>query len=86
MDAADYAFARDDRVLYLYNPFDATVLAAVMARLGKSLDAHPRPMWIIYHNPVWRDVIEQNGAFAHVGDWWLGGCLFAVYRREAAPQ
>jgi SAM-dependent methyltransferase len=80
MDAADYAFALHDTVLYLFNPFDAVVLAAVLARLRHSLDEHPRTVWIVYHNPVWRAVIEHTDAFTHVRDFHSGGGVFAVYR------
>lgn len=80
MDAADYAFTKEDTVVYLFNPFDAVVLSAVIARLRRSLERHPRTVWIIYHNPLWRSPIESTGAFAHAGDYSSGGCMFAVYR------
>jgi hypothetical protein len=80
MDAADYAFAPHHDVVYLFNPFDAVVLAAVVVRLRHSLAEHPRTVWIVYHNPVWRMVIDHTDAFAHVRDVWSGGSLFAVYR------
>lgn len=83
MDAADYAFTKDDTVLYLFNPFDAVVLAAVMARLRRSLERHPRTVWIVYHNPVWRASIESTAAFDHVGDYSSGGSRFAVYRSRS---
>jgi len=80
MDAADYAFGADDRVLFLFNPFDATVLAAVMARLSRSIERHPRRVWIVYHRPEWRSTIEKNTWMEHTGDYTFGGCPFAVYR------
>jgi len=80
MDAADYAFAAHDTVVYLFNPFDAVVLAAVLMRLRRSLEEHPRTVWIVYHNPVWRAVIEHTDAFTHVRDYPAGGGVFAVYR------
>lgn len=80
MDAADYAFTKEDTVVYLFNPFDAVVLAAVIARLRRSLERHPRTVWIMYHNPLWRSSIESTNAFEHVGDYSSGGCTFAVYR------
>ncbi len=83
MDAADYAFAPEDTVVYLFNPFDAHVLAAVIARLCQSLSTHPRRVWIVYQKPVGRRAIEESGGFACVGDWSFGGCDFAVYRSDA---
>ena len=80
MDAADYAFTKEDAVVYLFNPLDAEVLAAVMARLRRSLERYPRTVWIVYHNPVWRASIETTNAFEHVGDYIRGGSTFAVYK------
>ena len=80
MDAADYAFTKEDTVVYLFNPFDAVVLAAVLARLRRSLERNPRTVWILYHNPVWRTAIESTGAFDHVTDVTSGGRTFAAYR------
>ncbi|HET6462380.1 MAG TPA: class I SAM-dependent methyltransferase [Candidatus Krumholzibacteria bacterium] len=79
-DAADYTFDGRDTVLYLFNPFDAIVLAAVVAHLERSLAQQPRAVWIVYHNPVWRVVIEHSGAFAHVRDYTSGTGVFAVYK------
>jgi SAM-dependent methyltransferase len=84
IDVTDYVFAPDDTVLYLYNPFDASVLSAVLARLRASLDAHPRRVWLVYSNPVWRETVEGAGLFARVGEWSFGGCQFAVYRHDDA--
>jgi SAM-dependent methyltransferase len=80
MDAADYAFTKDDTVVYLFNPFDAVVLAAVLARLQRSLERNPRTVWILYHNPVWRTAIDSTSAFNHVTDVTSGGSTFGVYR------
>jgi SAM-dependent methyltransferase len=79
-DAADYAFAKDDNVVYLFNPFDAVVLAAVLARLRQSMAANPRTVWLVYHNPVHRAAIVTTGAFVHVGNYAPDGATFAVYR------
>jgi hypothetical protein len=82
-DAADHVFAPHDTVIYLFNPFDAVVLAAVLARLRRSIDQHPRTVWIIYHNPVWRDAIEHAGMFVHVHDY---GSAAACLRCTAAAS
>src|SRR5712672_1392958 len=79
-DAPDYAVSAHDTVVYLFNPFDAVVLAAVLAHLGRSLERHPRTVWIVYHNPVRRDVIDRDGGFALAGEYAAGGEGFEVYR------
>lgn len=81
-DAADYTFDARDTVVYLFNPFDAVVLAAVVAHLERSLAHRPRAVWIVYHNPVWRIVLEHSGAFTHVRDYTAGTGVFAVYRSQ----
>jgi hypothetical protein len=45
-------------------------------------------VWLVYHNPAWRDGVDESGMFTRVGDWSFGGCDFAVYRRDgaAAPE
>jgi SAM-dependent methyltransferase len=83
IDAADYAFSPDDCAVFLFNPFDATVLSAVLARLQRSLAAHPRQVWIVYHYPEWRSVLDSAGWLVPAGDYWFGGCAFAVYRTRA---
>ena len=55
-DAAKYEFPDEPLVVYLYNPFDADVLAEVLENLRRSLAASPREATIVYSNPVHRDV------------------------------
>ncbi len=59
-DAASYRFPAGDLVVYLYNPFDATVLAPLVARLARRRAAR---LAILYHTAVERAVIEASGAF-----------------------
>ena len=80
IDAVDYAFQPDDTVLFLFNPFDETVLRAVLENLRISLATHPRALWLVYHNPVWRSAIDESRLFDRVEDYSFGGCVFAVYR------
>ncbi len=84
IDATEYAFEPDDSVVYLFNPFDAEVLAAVMSRLRRSIATDPRDVWIVYHHPTWADIVARD--FARVGEWTFGGCRFAVYRYEATAR
>jgi SAM-dependent methyltransferase len=81
MDAADYAFQPDDTVVFLYNPFDETVLRGVLDNLGASLRAHPRELRLIYHRPLWRGVVDESQLFGPAEVYCFGGCDFAVYRR-----
>jgi SAM-dependent methyltransferase len=74
-DAASYRFPSGPLVAYLYNPFDAALLAKVLDRLATG---PPRDLAVLYHTPVHRDVIEAHDAFERVADEPVG----AVYRRK----
>lgn len=73
-DAATYKFPRGPLVVYLYNPFDATVLTTILERLSTS--ARP-DLAIVYHTPIERAVIEAHPAFQLVAEEPSG----AIYRR-----
>lgn len=47
-DATQFVLPLDDLVLYFFNPFNATVLAQVIANINASLQAHPRHVILIY--------------------------------------
>jgi hypothetical protein len=51
-DATDFPFPPEPTVLYLFNPLPQSGLRRVMANLGQSLNIHPRPLYIFYHNPI----------------------------------
>ena len=50
-DARDYELPNDVTHLFLFNPFDKAIVTAVLAKVRDSLDAHPRPLSIIYALP-----------------------------------
>jgi SAM-dependent methyltransferase len=77
-DAATYRFPRGDLVAYLYNPFDADVLATVLAALAAS---ERRNLALLYHTPVHRDVIERHPAFTLLAEEPMG-VVFQKVRRS----
>lgn len=81
-DAAGYGFGPTDRVVYMYNPFDETVMTTVMDNLAASLEERPRPLRLIYHNPVCHSVIVAQGRFRPVLRRRYGGCEFVAYTNE----
>jgi SAM-dependent methyltransferase len=83
-DVASHAFAGDETVVYFFNPFGEAVLRSVLAASRQSLRDHPREVWLVYHNPVWRHVLDQASELVHVADYSFGGCDFAVYRSRTA--
>lgn len=51
-DARDYVFPTDPLVVFLFNPFPVWVLREVLRNLQRSMEATPRPVFVILHNPV----------------------------------
>ena len=48
---------------YMYNPFPCTVMMDVLSNLRESLSRKPRPLTLIYKNPVCHSVIVDSGLF-----------------------
>ena len=61
-DACEYEFAAEPTVLYLFNPLPEAELARVVENLERSLKAHPRKVFVLYHNPLLECVLAKCGA------------------------
>jgi hypothetical protein len=59
-DARHFQFPAEPTVLYFFNPFPRHIWREVLANLHASLDAWPRPMYAIYHNPVHEDILNAE--------------------------
>jgi predicted RNA methylase len=79
-DAAEYAWPPEPTVVYLFNPFGESTLRAVLARLEASLGAAPRPVFVVYVNPVQRHVLDASPLLAPLRT----GPGFRVYRAQPA--
>ncbi len=60
-DASSAPWPLGPLVLFLYNPFAAPVVEAMLDALEASLQAHPRPCRVAYVNPLFLDVWLQRG-------------------------
>lgn len=78
-DVVRYRVREDDDIFFLYDPFQASVLNEVLDNLRRSLEAHPRKMWVIYNSPRLHDVMEQSGLFPVCRHHVIGGNEFTVY-------
>jgi hypothetical protein len=59
-DARHFHFPAEPTVLYLFNPFPRHIWREVLENLRRSLEAHPRPVYVIYHNPVHEDILNAQ--------------------------
>ena len=78
-DATTYRFNADERVVFLFNPFDAVILERVLQNLADSLTTHPRQLWLIYNTPLQHDVVRRSALFSHDALYEVGGTFFRVY-------
>jgi hypothetical protein len=59
-DARHFVFPAHPTVLYLFNPLPETGMAELLANLERSLHDRPRPVYVIYHNPVLEHLLASN--------------------------
>jgi SAM-dependent methyltransferase len=81
-DAAIHSFHSQDRVFFMYNPFDAFVLAKVLDNIRSSLERNPRSIWLIYNTPLLHDMINSAGIFKTDSCHEIGGNTFRVYSNQ----
>jgi len=59
-DARLYTFPLQPLVIYLFNPLQRAGLAEVVASLERSLTERPRPVYLLYHNPLLDAVLSAS--------------------------
>jgi SAM-dependent methyltransferase len=59
-DATDFPLPEDPLVIFLFNPFPESGMRKVVANLEQSLRAHPRPVYVLYHNPLLEHVLSAS--------------------------
>ncbi|TAD83824.1 MAG: class I SAM-dependent methyltransferase [Bacteroidetes bacterium] len=80
-DAATYRIPQQVGVVFLFNPFDAVTMAGFLAQIDASLSQHPRPLTILYANPVcklqWLNMgFTQRFSFKRMH--YLEGCILEI--------
>jgi SAM-dependent methyltransferase len=78
-DVLHYKIHKEDNVFFLYNPFDDVILLQLLRNMQLSIKEHPRKVWLSYHTPVHREVIDRYCIFNESKSYFLGGVDFVVY-------
>lgn len=78
-DAAAYAVRDDEDVFFLFNPFDAHILAKVIEHVSQSLAARPRPLLLIYRRPVHAHLLTDSSPFTKTAELNLWGNDFSIF-------
>ena len=78
-DATKYHFEVEDRVIFMFNPFDGFIMAKVLDNLRRSLEENPDIYSLIYNTPLQHDVIKSAALFRSDFYCEIGGTQFRVY-------
>ncbi|MFF5210359.1 methyltransferase domain-containing protein [Streptosporangium sp. NPDC000396] len=76
-DVLEYEIPDDVTVVFLNNPFRGEIFTTVIKRLIATVDRNPRPVTVIYFNPVEEEFLLSTGRFHH---------LRTVSQRRRTPQ
>jgi SAM-dependent methyltransferase len=66
-DATEYLFPPMPLVVFMFHPLPESGFRKVIANLRESLREHPRAIWLIYANPLFEEIVLENGGFTKVG-------------------
>ena len=77
-DARTFVFPPEATLLYLFNPLPEAALRQVMVKLEQSLVEHPRPVFVLYHNPLLEYLLAESKTLQKVS----GTHLYAIYQHR----
>jgi SAM-dependent methyltransferase len=83
-DATRFALPDGDLYCYFYNPFDASIMAKVLANIEAAITAKPRTVTIGYANPVWHEVFDASAMFELVDDCESSRTYRSLAQRDVA--
>ncbi|MFZ1010194.1 MAG: class I SAM-dependent methyltransferase [Candidatus Sulfotelmatobacter sp.] len=67
VDAVQFAFSAEPTVLYLFHPLPESRLRSVIDNLERSLQMHPRAVYVLYHNPLLEHLLNESAALKKIG-------------------
>ena len=82
-NAAAYELPPGPLLLFLFNPFDAGIMARLLLHIRESLEEEPRDLWMVYFNPQLRELVgrlrflvrEQRGTGLPQGEHDIYRCV-----------
>ena len=60
-DVINYSIKEDENVFFFFNPFDEVVMLQVVKNILKSLKENPRHIFIVYLNPLHKEIFLSAG-------------------------
>jgi SAM-dependent methyltransferase len=83
IDAAQYEFPNEPLLIYLFYPFQQTVMEPVIQNLDRSLAEHPRDVILVYHNPILASTVEAASQLKLYARKKYFSVDYAIYRSIA---
>ena len=80
MDARAFVFPETPLVVYLFNPLPEAALRRVVQNLEQSWRQTPRPVWVVYHNPL-LDTVLASATFL---EKTVGAPQYGIYRTRVS--
>lgn len=65
-DAAEFQFPEGPLVILLYNPFLGEIMRRVVRNIEEAVTNAPRPIYVVYINPVHRESLEESRVFGEI--------------------
>jgi SAM-dependent methyltransferase len=80
-DAAAYEFRPDETLFFLFNPFDAPTLSAVLANLAASIRTNPRRAYlaVAFVSEPYRRAFESHHEFSLDREIVSWACRFSIF-------
>ena len=81
-DATQFQFPLDSLVVFMFHPLPDAAFQKVITNLQTSLRRYPRPVWLVYANPLFESIVLKTGSFRKTGGS-LQYSIFAAQETEA---
>jgi len=65
-DATTFEFPSEPLVVFMFHPLPESGFRKVIANIVESVRTNPRPVWLIYANPLFEDIVVKAGGFRRV--------------------
>lgn len=78
-DVRDYPFSDEEKVFFLFNPFDASTMQGVLENIASSLQRRKRKIWLLSQTAVHRQLIETMLTPTRVTSFVIRGLDFVVF-------
>ena len=62
-NAVNYKIEKDDSIFFFFNPFDEKIVLQVVKNILDSLKYYPRKIFVVYINPMHKEIFESAGFF-----------------------